>query len=52
MAIVLFLFGLAAFWFEKMNGTMLVTVAVISIALVVFKNAVLKDVIYKLLKLK
>ena len=52
VAIVLFIFALAAFWFEKMDGIMVVLIAVISVGLITFKNDKLEAFIDKILKLK
>jgi hypothetical protein len=51
IAVVLFIFALTAFWFEKMDGIMVVLVAIISVGLVTFKNDKLEGFIDKLLSI-
>jgi len=52
LAVILFLFALAAFWFDKMDGIMLVVASVVAIGLITFKNDKLESFIDKILNLK
>ena len=52
LAVILFLFALAAFWFDKMDGLMVVLVTVISVGLISFKNEKLENFINKIISLK
>lgn len=52
MAGILFIFSLVAFWFDKMDGLMVILITVISVGLIVFKNAKLEAFIDKILNLK
>lgn len=51
MAMVLFTFGLAAFWFDKFDWMALVGISVVSIFLILFKNDGLKKLVYGIFKI-
>lgn len=52
VAILLFCFSLVAFWFDKMDGIMVIIVSVISVALIAFKNEKLENFINKIIDWK
>lgn len=52
MAVVLFIFGLLAMWFGKIDVWAMVAISIVSIALITFKNDGLKKFIYAYLKIK
>lgn len=51
-AIALFLFGLAASWFDKMDDIMLLPIVAFCVAAVAFKNESLKKLLFAILKIK
>lgn len=50
IAVVLFAFSLATYWFDKMDGVTLISISVVSVALIVFKNEKFEDFVNKILK--
>lgn len=52
LAVILFAFGLMAFWFDKMDGLMMVVVVVVAIGLISFKNEKLENFINKIISFK
>lgn len=52
VALVLFVFALAAFWFDKMDGIMIIIVTALVVGLIAFKNDKLESFIDKILNLK
>lgn len=52
LAVILFVFGMVAFWFDKMEGLMMVMVVVVAIGLISFKNEKLEMFINKIISLK
>ncbi len=50
IAVVLFAFSLSAYWFDKMDGVTLISISVVSVALIVFKNEKFEDFVNKILK--
>jgi len=50
IACLLFAFSLSAYWFDKMDGITLISISVVSVALIVFKNEKFEAFVNKILK--